>query len=84
MTDNEEQFKYTKGELIGSGAYGKVYQGLDLTYGSLLAIKVIKLSLNKDEFQRETRAIKHEIAMLKELNHPNIVRYFHTDVSDDG
>lgn len=35
--------KYSKGELIGSGAYGKVYQGLDTTNGSLLAIKNINV-----------------------------------------
>ena len=37
--------KYSKGELIGSGAYGKVYQGLDTTNGSLLAIKNINVSI---------------------------------------
>ena len=43
-----EPIKYTKGELIGSGAYGKVYQALDLTNGNLLAIKTIELPLNPE------------------------------------
>ena len=40
--DTEEStFNYHKGELIASGAYGKVYQGLDISTGQLLAIKNI-------------------------------------------
>ena len=39
-----ETIKYCKGELIGSGAYGKVYQGLDTTNGHLVAIKSIHVS----------------------------------------
>ena len=35
--DNNEEddtpLKYCRGELIGQGAYGKVYQGLDTIYG---------------------------------------------------
>jgi serine/threonine protein kinase len=31
--------------MIGSGAYGKVYQGLDITNGQLLAIKTIHVNI---------------------------------------
>lgn len=29
-------------------------------------------------------SIKHEISMLKALDHPNIVKYYYTDISEDG
>lgn len=35
---------YQKGELIDKGAFGEVYQGLDLNTGQLLAIKTVKVS----------------------------------------
>lgn len=35
---------YKKGDLIDSGAYGKVYKGFDLNTGQLLAIKTIKIT----------------------------------------
>lgn len=33
---------------------------------------------------KEIKAIKHEIKMLKTLDHPNIVKYYQTDLSKDG
>lgn len=40
--DSEDTLiNYHKGELIGHGAYGKVYQALDISNGQLLAIKNI-------------------------------------------
>jgi len=33
--------KWKRGELIGRGAYGKVYQGLDLNTGKIIAIKTV-------------------------------------------
>lgn len=38
---------YCKGELLGSGTYGKVYLGLNMFSGQLLAIKHIKVRLIK-------------------------------------
>jgi serine/threonine protein kinase len=45
--DNDDhQIDYVKGELVGQGAYGKVYQGLDISNGQLLAIKNIQVSIS--------------------------------------
>jgi serine/threonine protein kinase len=33
--------------------------------------------------QKELTAIKHEISMLRALNHPNIVKYYGTEISED-
>lgn len=35
--------KYKKGELIGEGAFGKVYQGFNQDSGQIIAIKEINL-----------------------------------------
>ena len=69
---------------MGSGAHGKVYQGLDIYTGQLLAIKSIQFSMQPEELKKEILSIKNEIKMLKGLHHPNIVKYYYTDMSEDG
>eukprot|EP00054_Salpingoeca_dolichothecata_P017291 m.103258 g.103258 ORF g.103258 m.103258 type:complete len:295 (-) comp22395_c0_seq1:31-915(-) len=63
--------KYLKTEKIGEGTYGTVYKAQVRATGDLVALKEIKLEA-EDEGVPST-AIR-EISLLKELNHPNIVR----------
>jgi len=63
--------KYEKLEKIGEGTYGVVYKAKDKTTKELFALKKIRLE-SEDEGIPST-AIR-EIALLKELQHPNIVR----------
>jgi len=58
-------------EKLGEGTYGVVYKAKDKTTGELFALKKIRLD-SEDEGIPST-AIR-EIALLKELQHPNIVR----------
>ena len=71
--------KYEKQEMIGAGTYGVVYKARDTDTNEIFALKRIKLE-SEDEGIPST-AIR-EIALLKELQHPNIVRLvnvLHTD-----
>ena len=71
--------KYEKLERIGEGTYGVVYKARDLDTGHIYALKKIRLE-SEDEGIPST-AIR-EIALLKELQHTNIVRLvnvLHTD-----
>ena len=43
MPDIKKVTNYKKGELIGEGAYGKVYKGFDEVHGRLIAIKEVDL-----------------------------------------
>eukprot|EP01016_Furgasonia_blochmanni_P028129 TRINITY_DN2957_c0_g1_i1.p1 TRINITY_DN2957_c0_g1~~TRINITY_DN2957_c0_g1_i1.p1 ORF type:complete len:371 (-),score=125.58 TRINITY_DN2957_c0_g1_i1:190-1302(-) len=63
--------KYEKLEKLGEGTYGVVYKARDKTTKELFALKKIRLE-SEDEGIPST-AIR-EIALLKELQHPNIVR----------
>jgi len=70
--------KYHKLEKIGEGTYGVVYKAQDSS-GEIVALKKIRLEA-EDEGIPST-AIR-EISLLKELQHPNIVRLcdvIHTD-----
>lgn len=71
--------KYEKLEKIGEGTYGVVYKARDVETQQIFALKKIRLE-SEDEGIPST-AIR-EIALLKELQHPNIVRLvnvLHTD-----
>jgi cyclin-dependent kinase len=63
--------KYEKLEKLGEGTYGVVYKAQDKVSKELFALKKIRLE-SEDEGIPST-AIR-EIALLKELQHPNVVR----------
>lgn len=60
------QFIWIKGALIGIGKFGKVYVGMNITSGELIAVKQMN-------FVNST--FKTEINNLKDLDHVNIVQY---------
>lgn len=44
--DDAQPIRWRKGELIGSGAFGRVYMGMNLDSGELIAVKQVCLLLN--------------------------------------
>jgi len=64
--------RYQKLEKVGEGTYGIVYKAKDRMTGEIVALKKIRLEA-EDEGIPGT-AIR-EISLLKELQHPNIVRF---------
>ena len=71
--------RYQKLEKVGEGTYGVVYKARDRVTGEIVALKRIRLEA-EDEGIPGT-AIR-EIALLKELQHPNIVRLFDVEHTD--
>lgn len=73
--------RWRKGELIGSGAFGRVYMGMNLDSGELIAVKQVSIaasSASKEKTQAHIRELEEEVRLLKNLSHPNIVRYLGT------
>jgi len=91
---------FQRGELLGSGSFGKVYSALDLATGMFIwmkpgdspayqpgvilscaggyvALKQVTIS-DSDRSQKEVEALEHEIKLLQDLSHPNIVHYYGT------
>ncbi|KAA6384208.1 MAG: putative Cyclin-dependent kinase 3 [Streblomastix strix] len=62
---------YIKLEKVGEGTYGVVYKAKDLGNNELVALKRIRL---ESEEQGVPSTTIREIALLKELRHPNILR----------
>lgn len=80
-------FSWTKGELIGIGAFGRVFSGLNNVTGELVAVK--QVSFAKDEtlqgrVAEHIKALEAEVAVLKTLKHENIVQYLGTERTEDS
>jgi len=77
--NKDEGYTYTATQVIGSGSFGVVYQAVIPETGENVAIKKV--------FQ-DKRYKNRELQILKELNHPNVIKlrnYFYTqgDKPDD-
>lgn len=68
---------------IGSGAFAKVHLGMNMSDGTLVAIKVVQIVPFEDDDGRMVRdrgrgkviALEREIGLLRLLQHENIVQY---------
>lgn len=63
-------------EMIGQGAYGIVYKGRKEDTNEIVAIKRIPFSDSTPEGGVPCNVIR-EISLLRELDHPNVVRTIH-------
>lgn len=78
---------WTKGELIGMGAFGSVVMGLNNYTGELMAVKQVQLTRDerlRGQVSRYIAAVEQEIQILKDLQHPNIVQYLGTEKTEDN
>ncbi len=75
---------WTRGEVIGNGAFGTVYKALDNSSGSLFAVKQVPLqAFDARNGNAALQNLVTEIELLQELVHSNIVRYFGCEISSD-
>ncbi|ONM21680.1 NPK1-related protein kinase 2 [Zea mays] len=78
--------RWRKGELIGAGAFGQVYLGMNLDSGELLAVKQVLIgrsNATREKAQAHIKELEEEVKLLKNLSHPNIVRYLGTVREED-
>lgn len=61
-------------ERVGAGAMGTVFRARDRKLGRIVAVKVLKPSLARDE--RYVERLRREARIVAALNHPNIVAGF--------
>ncbi|KAL1548587.1 Mitogen-activated protein kinase kinase kinase npk1 [Salvia divinorum] len=78
--------RWRKGELIGCGAFGRVHMGMNLDSGELLAVKEVSIAANSasKKTQEYIGELEKEVNLLKNLSHPNIVRYLGTAREEDS
>ncbi|XP_068592745.1 mitogen-activated protein kinase kinase kinase 19 [Cebidichthys violaceus] len=76
----DDAITWTKGEVLGRGAYGTVYCGLT-SQGQLIAVKQVSLdSSDPDTAKKEYGHLEGEVELLKTLRHANIVGFLGTSL----
>ncbi|XP_023636756.1 mitogen-activated protein kinase kinase kinase 3 isoform X2 [Capsella rubella] len=65
---------WMKGQLLGKGSFGSVYEAIS-DDGDFLAVKEVSLLDQGSLAQRGIKQLQREIALLSQLQHQNIVRY---------
>ena len=71
--------KWQSGGIIGEGGFGKVYLGMNSETGELMAVKQVPLG---NESNQQVDSLRREIALIQDLHHQNIVRYFGSEAKD--
>lgn len=91
-TDEEHQqpvpiTSWRLGKLLGAGAFGSVYEGLNNLTGEVFAVKQVHLTKNealKGRVAEHIKALEAEVAVLQQLSHENIVQYHGTQRTEDN
>ncbi|GLT25130.1 hypothetical protein SLA2020_002810 [Shorea laevis] len=75
--------KWRKGRLLGRGTFGHVYVGFNSESGQMCAIKEVRV-VSDDQTSREClKQLNQEINLLSQLRHPNIVRYYGSELGEE-
>ncbi|KAF2724003.1 Pkinase-domain-containing protein [Polychaeton citri CBS 116435] len=86
--DSWENLKYMKGAMIGQGSFGTVFLALHAVTAELMAVKQVEMPSNNSSAMDSKKnlminALKHEISLLRELKHTNIVQYLGSNSDED-
>lgn len=74
IPDIKAQYKIDYDDVLGSGAFGKVYGGYNSTTGLKFAVKIIdKKALSPIAL----KAIANEAIIVSQLQHPNVIKYYY-------
>ncbi|XP_053732563.1 probable serine/threonine-protein kinase mkcC [Synchiropus splendidus] len=78
-TPPHDAITWTRGEVLGRGAYGTVHCGLT-SEGQLIAVKQVCLDTSS---KMECSRLREEVELLKTLTHDNIVGFLGTSLKND-
>ncbi|KAH9751979.1 protein kinase domain-containing protein [Citrus sinensis] len=73
---------WQKGELLGSGSFGTVYEGYT-DDGFFFAVKEVSLQDQGTQGKQSILQLEQEILLLSRFEHENIVQYFGTDKDEN-
>ncbi|KAL4424202.1 hypothetical protein ABPG75_001503 [Micractinium tetrahymenae] len=79
---------WTKGELVGQGAFGSVFVAMDNDTGELIAVKQVHVprggGAHAKKVEENIRSVEEEVQLLQQFDHPNIVRYLGTEKTEES
>jgi mitogen-activated protein kinase kinase kinase len=80
VPQRQQTFKWLRGQLIGKGTFGRVYLGMNMTTGEVIAVKQVEVNAKaaggeKEKLREMVRSLDIEIDTMQHLDNPNIVNY---------
>ena len=66
--------RFRKEKLVGAGTYGKVYRALDVAEDPPRVVALKEIRLDSEDQGIPSTALR-EISLLRELDHPNVIKY---------
>ncbi|KAI3788964.1 hypothetical protein L2E82_01747 [Cichorium intybus] len=72
---------WQKGDFLGRGSYGTVYEGFT-EHGLFFAVKEVSLLDEGSQGKQSIVQLEQEISLLSQFKHDNIVRYLGTDTGE--
>jgi calcium-dependent protein kinase len=79
LKELKQIYKFDETKVLGTGHFGKVFLAYNRKHKDhKVAVKVLNAAMSVDMIDH----IKNEVMVLKELDHPNIVKYYETYVED--
>ncbi|KAK8673720.1 hypothetical protein V6N13_112037 [Hibiscus sabdariffa] len=76
--------KWRRGRLLGRGTFGHVYLGFNSESGQMCAIKEVRLVSDDQTSKESLKQLNQEINLLSQLSHPNIVRYYGSELGEEA
>jgi len=72
-------FKWIRGEMLGRGSLGTVFQAMDSRTGQIYAAKEVQINASDESDLKFKASLENEIHICKDLSHPRIVAYYGHD-----
>jgi Protein kinase domain/Leucine Rich repeat len=79
----QKQIFWQRGDLLGYGSHGKVFMGMNVRTGQLIAVKQVHLSTDHAERSEQLRVWESEISVMRSLRHDNIVQLLGVERAED-
>eukprot|EP00931_Biecheleriopsis_adriatica_P007106 TRINITY_DN10841_c0_g1_i2.p1 TRINITY_DN10841_c0_g1~~TRINITY_DN10841_c0_g1_i2.p1 ORF type:complete len:355 (+),score=59.55 TRINITY_DN10841_c0_g1_i2:69-1067(+) len=74
--------KWVRGEAVGRGSLGTVYQAMDQQTGQLIAVKEVAINSSDSMDLKFKEQLENEIKIVQDLKHDRIVAYLGHDYMD--
>lgn len=74
--------RWIRGEAVGRGSLGTVFQAMDQQNGQMMAVKEVCINSSDATDLKFKDQLENEVQILKELKHPRIVAYLGHDYMD--